>query len=142
MMARPGGPGGAPAPPQGAPNPSAGGKGSEATMVVLQIDGDKLPKSSDLKALVFPSTRSISVTDKDIRFVDRAAFPDLSVPIGLVPLAFVMPNVRAAVEKLQAASNQEATAAGAAAQPATAAPAPDTSKAQLPGGRRGRRGAE
>jgi hypothetical protein len=147
MMVRGGGPAGTPAPSPAATNPSSSGSSSEAGTVTFQIDADKLPKSSDLKALVFPSTYSISVTDKEIRFVNREAFPDVSVPIGLVPLAFVMPSVRAALEKLQATPAQEAQAAGAGSQPGAAAPAPAaaapaTPKAQPPGGRRGRRGAE
>ncbi len=141
MMMRAGGP---PTPPQGATTP--GGSGSDPSSFTFKIDADKLPKSSDLQPLVFPSMRSISVTNEDIRFVSRAAFPDLTVPIGLVPLAFVMPSIRAALDKLPAAPAQDAQAAGAGTQPAATAPAagarePAKSKMQPPG-RRGRRGAE
>jgi hypothetical protein len=142
-MMRAGGPGAMPTPPQGATTP--GGSGSDPSSFTFKIDADKLPKSSDLKPLVFPSMRSISVTNEDIRFVSRAAFPDLSVPIGLVPLAFVMPSIRAALDKLPAAPGPDAQAAGAGAQPAAPAAGarePAKSKMQQPGGRRGRRGAE
>jgi hypothetical protein len=93
-------------------------------MVALKVEPDKLPKSSDLKAHLFPSTLSISVSEQDIRLVSRGAFPDLSLPIGLVPLAAVMPAMKSVVEKLQqipAATPSEAatgaTAAGPSSQP-------------------------
>jgi hypothetical protein len=147
MMTRGGGPAGAAAPSPPASSPSSSGNSSEAGTITFQVDADKLPKASDLKPLVFPSSYSISVTDREIRWVNREAFPDVSVPVGLVPLAFVMPTVRAALEKLQAPPAQEAQAAGAPSQPGAAAPAPagptpPSTKAQPPGGRRGRRGAE
>ncbi len=113
-------------------------------MIIFQIDSDKLPNSADLKALVFPSTYSISVTDNDVRFVSREAFPDVSVPIGLVPLAFVMPAVQAELAKLGGAQQPAAAAAGS--QPGAATPGQRPAGAQPPaggtpgrGGFRGRR---
>jgi hypothetical protein len=146
-MGRAGGPGAAPSPatPPGATSPSGGGTGSDRTTVVLQVDADKMPKSTDLKPLVIPSAYSIDVTDKDIRFVSRAAFPDLNVPIGLMPLVFAIPTVRDALDKLKPAPGQEAQASAPAAQPAAATPAPaggapPATKTRGPGGRRGRPG--
>ncbi len=72
-----------------------GGNGSAGAandaMIVIKVDSDKLPKAADLRAHLFPTTFSISVADQDIRFVSRGAFPDLSLAIGVVPAAGMMP---------------------------------------------------
>ncbi len=143
-------PGGAGAGPAGAPRgadqgqPGAGSSNSsDPSMVIFQIDADKMPKSADLKPMVFPSAYWIAVTDQEIRFVSRSAFPDISGPISLVPLLFVMPAMQTELAKLQAA--QQAASAGAVAQPATGpAQAPPAAQPKMqgpggqPGGRRGR----
>jgi len=137
------GPGGA------ARNPAAGSNTSASTgdsMVVLKVDPDKLPKSADLKAYLFPSTLSVTVTNQDIRFVARGAFPDLSLPSGAAPIAGALPALQALTGGLKPAQDGAAGAVGA--QPgANASPAagpagggPSTSKgtapAAPPGGRR------
>ena len=60
----------------GSSNASGGSTGEPA--IVFNIDAEKLPKASDLKSYLFPSTITISVTDQDIRIVSRQAFPDLA----------------------------------------------------------------
>ena len=50
--------------------------------IVFNIDAEKLPKASDLKSYLFPSTLTISVTDQDIRIVSREAFPDFASLFG------------------------------------------------------------
>lgn len=70
----PGGPGapGEPGVPgaEGAARPASPG-------LVLRIAPDKLPSESALKALLFPGTVAASVTDQEVRYVSRVAFPTL-----------------------------------------------------------------
>jgi hypothetical protein len=79
--------------PGGSPGP--GGNSSAGTandsMIVLKVDSDKLPKAADLRAHLFPTTFSISVADQEIRLVSRGAFPDLSMVIGVIPAAGMLP---------------------------------------------------
>ena len=60
-------------------------------MIVIKVDPDKLPKASDLKAQLFPATLSVHVSDQDLRFITRTAFPDLSVLVGTIPAFGMMP---------------------------------------------------
>ncbi len=48
-------------------------------MIQFKIDADKLPKADDLKTYLFASTLSVTVSDQDIRFVSRGAFPNLAI---------------------------------------------------------------
>ena len=114
---------------------------------MFNIDAAKLPKASDLKSFLFPSTVTISVTDQDIRIVSREAFPDLGSLINALPVAGMTPGGKALVNSAKApvagqtpdaAAPGGPGAAGAATPPAGAA-AP-TTKATAPGGA-ARRGA-
>jgi hypothetical protein len=133
-------------PPPGSPN---NGSATNDSMVVLKVDADKLPKAGDLKAHLFPSTYAISSSDAEIRFTLREAFPNLSVPIGLAPMAGMIPGLQPLIDRLlpgqppadagtaAAGAKPGAPAAGAATtgQPANA----KTGPAAAPGGRRGGR---
>jgi hypothetical protein len=139
----------------------AGASGATTdSMVVLKVDTDKLPKSADLKAYLFPSTLSVSATDQEIRLVSRGAFPNLSLPIDLVPVAAVMPALQSILDRAKQAPAGEAGQApvagdapggagsqtgGAGSPPAgkgggTSA-APGARAPGSPGGRRGGRSA-
>jgi hypothetical protein len=115
----------------GSAAPSAGtGSGSEASseeMIVLRVDSDLLPKVEDVKARLFPSTLAINVSEQDVRFAWRAAFPDLGFPIELAPLVASLPAVRQWGERLRqmaadATNDAAATAAGSSEGPAPQSP--------------------
>jgi hypothetical protein len=133
---------------------SGAGIGSESTTpgssgdaaMVFNIDAEKLPKSSDLKSYLFPSTIAISVTDQDIRIVSREAFPDLAALVGAVPIAAMMPGVQAMVDlsKLADKGQTPGAAGTGATQPNAPAATPPggpaaKTKAAIPGGRRNNR---
>jgi hypothetical protein len=118
-----------------------GGNGSAGAandaMIVIKVDANKLPKAADLKAHLFPSTFSISVADQEIRFISRGAFPDLTMVIGAIPAAGMLPPMPMLNRTQQA---EPSTAPGAAADTATA-PAPAGGQPGAPrGGRGGGRG--
>jgi hypothetical protein len=123
------------------PTPGGGNSTSSSTsesMITLKIDPDKLPKAADLRANLFASTLSASVADQEIRFVSRGAFPDLSLPIGLVPVAGVMPALQSLLETAQA-QPAAAPAAGAPSAGNQSAPAKgEPPEGRVPG-KRGRR---
>ena len=75
----------------GGPGGNGSSGGANDSMIVVKVDADKLPKAAELKAHLFPATFSISVADQEIRFVSRVAFPDLSMVIGVIPAAGMMP---------------------------------------------------
>jgi hypothetical protein len=115
----------------GAPN--SGGSGAsgsaESAMIQFKIDADKLPKAEDLKAYLFASTLSVTVSDQDIQFVSRSAFPNLGSSAGLVSMAFLMP----AFKSLTGGPGQPGQIqAGAPNQPPAAA-----TPVAPPGGRQG-----
>jgi hypothetical protein len=90
-------------------------------VIVLKVDSDKLPKSSDLKAYLFASTLAASATDQEIRIVARGAFPNLSLPVDLVPVAALTPAVQTLLKRAQEAEAPAASPAPAAgAAPAAA----------------------
>jgi hypothetical protein len=131
--------------PRGPANPGApGSTGTAATesMIVLKVEPEKLPKASDLKAHLFPSTWAITVADKEIRFVSRTAFPDISSLIGGAPVLSALPGTQAQLKALQAAPPAAATpGAGTTDAAATGQPAsPDSSKDAPTSGRGPRRG--
>jgi len=139
MAASPGGgagaEGAAPSPgnPPGVPN--SGGSGAngsaDAAMIQFKIDADKLPKAEDLKSYLFSSTLSVTVSDQDIRFVSRSAFPNLGSPAGLASMAILMP----ALKSLTAGLGQPGqTQAGAPNQPAAATTPPAAPPGGQPGG--------
>jgi hypothetical protein len=126
---------GSPAGPGG--NGSAGA--ANDAMIVIKVDANKLPKAADLRAHLFPSTLSISVADQEIRFISRGAFPDLTMVIGAIPAAGMMPPIPMLNRTQQA---EPGTAPGAAGDTATA-PAggqPGAPSGPQPGGRGGGRG--
>jgi len=134
--------------PQAASTPAASTPAASTgdSMLVLKIDSDKLPKAADLKAHLFPSTLSIAVSDQDVRFVSRGAFPNLSLSTSLAPIAGAMPSLPALLDRLlkpaQAPAASPAPAAGdpaSGAGPQTGAggsPAPGPAGGQ-PGTRKG-----
>ena len=141
------------APGQGAANQttaagSNNGGAAGDSAIVFNVDAQKLPKASDLKAYLFPSTVTISVTDQDIRIVTREAFPDLGSLINSLPILGMTPGGKALVNSAKppgAGQTPDAAAtggadggSGAATPPAAGAAAP-TTKATPPGGA-GRKG--
>jgi hypothetical protein len=108
-------------------NSNAPGSSGESA-IVFNIDAEKLPKPGDLKAHLFPSTLTISVSDQDIRIVSRGAFPDFSSLVRLAPIAGLMPAARSILDPSKVAGAGQT--AGAAAQPAS----PGAPGASRPGG--------
>ena len=129
--------------PGGAGGPGGNGAAGAATesMIVLKVDSDKLPKAADLKAHLFPTTFSISVAEQEIRFVSRGAFPDLSMIIGVIPAAGMMPRLPM-LDRTQQAQPGAAPGTPGDATPAPAAPGDQSGGRQglRPGGRPGGRG--
>ncbi|MFI5459946.1 MAG: hypothetical protein ACHRXM_31385 [Isosphaerales bacterium] len=124
-----GGPGklGGIVPAGGQENPAAAsteGGSTGDSMVVLKVDPDKLPKADDLKAHLFPSTLCIAVSDQEIRFVSRGAFPNLSLSAGLAPIAAAMPAMRSLFDHAKPPQD------GAAGSPAVAGGAPGETGSQ------------
>jgi hypothetical protein len=119
----------------GAPNSGANGP-AEAAMIQFKIDADKLPKAEDLKSYLFADTLSVTVSDQDIRFVSRSAFPNLASPGGLVSMAVLMPALKS-IAAGQAQPQQTPTQAGASNQPPAAgvpAGSPAGGRPQAPAG--------
>jgi len=111
----------------GSENPAAAsteGGSTGDSMVVLKVDPDKLPKAADLKAHLFPSTLCIAISDQEIRFVSRGAFPNLSLSAGLAPIAAALPAVRSLIEHGKPPQD------GAAGSPAVAGGAPGQTGSQ------------
>ena len=111
---------------QGAANQTTGagsntGGAAGDSAIVFNIDAQKLPKASDLKAYLFPSTVTISVTDQDIRIVSREAFPDLGSLINSLPVLGMTAGGKALVNSAKAPD--PAATGGAAGGAAGAAPA-------------------
>jgi len=132
-----------------APGSTTADPAGSDSMVVLKVDPEKLPKAGDLKASLFPSTFAISSSDGEIRFALREAFPNLSIPVGLAPMAGLIPGWQATIDRLlpgEAAGTPSSDGAGAkpgapgspAAAPKGAQPSTSkTAPAATPGGRRG-----
>ena len=135
-------------PPQGYPGaPGVSGNSttgpSDSAMIQFKIDADKLPKADDLKTYLFASTLSVTVSDQDIRFVSRGAFPSLGSPASLVSTAFLVPALRAATAgqgqsaQVQAGAPTQPPAAGTPS--ASPGGRPQGRGGMLPGGPRGKR---
>jgi hypothetical protein len=134
-MAGPRGAPGGGAPNQGTPAGSSATGSSGDSAIVFNIDAEKLPKASDLKSYLFPTTFTISVTDHEVRMTSREAFPDLASLINSLPGLGMLPGAKALIDatKTPPAAETQAPAAG----PATATPGAATPKAAPAGGRRG-----
>jgi hypothetical protein len=107
-------------------------------MIVLKVDADKLPSASDLKTHLFPATLSVTVTDPEIRFITRGAFPDLSLPLSLASAGSMMPFLKTFLDGHPQA--QAEAAAATPAGPAAATPAAGPGRGRMQGGGRGGRG--
>jgi len=131
---------------------ASGGSGPTATgsstsgdddMVQLKVDGDKLPRADDLKKQLSASIAFISVSDEEVRFTSRVAFPNLGLPIRLAPLLASTPTAQRIRESLAPAQNssadQTSAAASGAGAGATSTPPPGQPGAP-PSGQPGRRG--
>lgn len=94
------------------PTPSSG---TAPAMIQLRVDPSHLPKADELRALMFPSTTTVTVDDDSIRIVTRNAFPD---SVALLGMKGVLPAVLA-----PAIANARIAAKAAAAKAAPAAPA-------------------
>jgi hypothetical protein len=127
--------------PGGSAGPAGTGSAGAANeaMIVIKVDPDKLPKAADLKSHLFPATFAISVADQEIRFVSRGAFPDLSMVIGVIPAAGMLPPLPMFDRTQQAQAGAAPDAAGETA-PAPAAPGGPRGggPGMRPGGRPGR----
>ena len=135
-------------PPQGFPGaPGVSGNSttgsSDAAMIQFKIDADKLPKAEDLKAYLFGSTLSVTVSDQDIRFESRGAFPNLASPFGVASMAVLMPALKSVTAGLGSPAQTHAEAPNQ--PPAAGTPgAPPGGRPQgrggmQPGGPRGKR---
>ena len=118
----------------GAQNPggNSGNGSADASMIQLKIDADKLPKAEDLKAYLFASTLSVTVSDQNIRFVSRSAFPNLASQGGTVSMSLLMPALNSLIAGQQGPPAQ----AGAPNQPQAVNPpaGPPGGQPQGPGG--------
>jgi hypothetical protein len=126
--------------PGGPAGPGGNGSAGAANdaMIVIKVDANKLPKAADLKAQLFPSTFSISVADQEIRFISRGAFPDLTMVIGTIPAAGMLPPMPM-LNRIQQAEPGSAPGDTATA-PAGGQPQPGVPSGPQPGGRGGGRG--
>jgi hypothetical protein len=61
---------------QGPGGPGTPGSAADA-MVELKVDPDKLPKADDIRSRLFLSTLALTVSDQDIRLIQRRAFPNV-----------------------------------------------------------------
>ena len=91
---------------------NTGGAGGDSA-IVFNVDAEKLPKASDLKSHLFPSTLTISATDQYIRIVSREAFPDLGSLINTLPVLGATPSGKAFVEAAKARAAGPTSEAGA-----------------------------
>ncbi len=148
MGGSPGGPGGGAAPggpgfgsgQRGNPGAPSSGAAESDSMIILKVDSDKLPRASDLKALLFPATLSVQAAEQEVRFISRSAFPDLTAVIGMVPAMGMMPKppFLNQIPGVQPGATAEGAAGQAGATPAAPAAPPDGPAARGPRGRRGR----
>lgn len=132
-------------------NPSgngSGASGSGADMIQLNVDADKLPKADDLKKLLSASIAFINLSDEEVRFTTRTAFPNFGLPIQVAPLLASTPlgqRIREALVPAQANPDQASPSSGSASPGATGAPPGGQSgspPAAPSGKRRGRRGGD
>jgi len=122
----------------GAAGPGTSGSGGD-DMIQLKVDADKLPKADDLKKLILPTVAFINLSNEEVRFTVRSAFPDLTLPINVAPLLAATPlaqRIREALVPAQGASTDQTSTAGAGA---ASAPPGAQSPATPPGGAPGRR---
>jgi hypothetical protein len=124
-------------PNQGAPAGSNATGSSGGTAVVFNIDAEKLPKASDLKSYLFPSSIAIFVTDHEVRLVSREAFPDFASLVKSLPVLGMAPGAQALVDTAKYAAPGETPAAAGAATAKPGAPPAATSKVAPPGRRGG-----
>jgi hypothetical protein len=105
--------------------PGASGSGGD-DMVQLNVDADKLPKADDLKKLLSASIAFINVSDEEVRFTTRTAFPNLGLPIQVAPLLASTPlgqRIREALVPGQGTNpDQSSPASGGASPGATGTP--------------------
>ncbi len=141
-----GGPGGPGGPGAGGPGGNNDGGIPADAMIELKVDSDKLPKAEDLRSRYFLTTFAITVSDQDIRFVQREAFLSFSKTEMNLSAMLIMPAIqasRAAALRAQAANAaQGAQAPAPAAAPATGPPGGRPGPgggAMPPGGRPGGR---
>ncbi|AMV36612.1 hypothetical protein [Planctomyces sp. SH-PL62] len=110
----PGGPGGMAFGGQpGGPNAAPALSGADGTMIQIRVDPAHLPKSDELKALMFPSTTTVAVDDESIRIATHGAFPDVTALVGA--RGFLPALLAPAIANARAAAKARAEAA--AAQP-------------------------
>ncbi len=133
----------------GNPSGAAGASGSGGDdMIQFNIDADKLPKADDLKKLLSASVAFISLSDAEVRFTTRTAFPNFGLPIELAPLLASTPLAQRIREALVPASganpDQSSAASGTSGPGATGAPPggqpgapPGAPAGKRQGGRRG-----
>ncbi len=127
----------------GAPG-GTGGAASAPPPLVFNIDAAKMPTADSLKAHLFPGYAALSVTNQEIRFVTREAFPDFTIGAGVTNpmfMALLMPAIQSARKAAMDAAARNAQgkgglapavpgavppAGGASAPPAGGASAPPT----------------
>ncbi|ODT96941.1 MAG: hypothetical protein ABS79_07730 [Planctomycetes bacterium SCN 63-9] len=99
-------------------------------VVKFQVNPDQLPKSEEVKALLFPSTIAITEDPQGILFTQRSAFPEqIGFQSNALVAGFMMPLIQAARARIKTAPAPAATP-----QPNVAQPGQDN----RPGGRRRR----
>ena len=94
--AAPGAPAGNSGYPQSTPGPGqpapADGAGAPGGAVIFTVDASKMPKADEIKALLFPSTYSISIEDQGIRILSRESFPNIA-PMFSIPALRNLPGM-------------------------------------------------
>jgi len=93
--------------------------GAAPAMIQLRVDPSHLPKADELKALMFPSTTTVTVDDDSIRIVSRSAFPDATAVLGAkgVLPAMLAPAIASSRIAAKAAAAKAPAAPPAGAQP-------------------------
>jgi hypothetical protein len=72
-------------------------------MVQLKVDAEKLPKADAIRERLFLSTFTVAVSDQDIRFTMRKAFPNLFnwTVIGLSASLSAAESIRQQMQQYQ-----------------------------------------
>ncbi len=106
---RPGGPGFG-----GPPGANGASSSSGDELLVLKIDAERLPKSEELRALLFPGLLTINTQGEEVRITGRVAFPNPTTPATSAALTYLLPSLAQIYSEIAAAAAAKAAAQEAA----------------------------
>jgi len=71
-------------------------------MVQFQVGSDQLPKSQEIRPLLFPTTISVVADDQGLKITQRSAFPEqIGLESNATAIGFLMPIIQAARARAQ-----------------------------------------